>query len=114
MCSFSCCFSSPPWRRPAPSLKKKTGGFFKALGNQRYTLDVVTDGVVAVDRLAFLLGLAIDRQLDAYAIDRIYDASKKIAYDDCLLIFEVADNPYLGTAQDETVRQSFLKAFAPM
>ena len=51
---------------------------------------------------------------DAYAIDRIYDASKKIAYDDCLLIFEVADNPYLGAAQDETVRHSFLKAFAPM
>lgn len=79
--------------RHTDELPKVTRGIFKALGNQKYFLDVYKDGQVSKDNLKYLFEKIVgDKKLQLSELDSLSDFCCRIAHEKSIFLFDDIKN----------------------
>lgn len=91
--------------RHTDALPRKTKGLYTAPGKQRYYLDLSDEREIPMDKVAFMFRLVFEGHLDLDGMDRVLKFCNKVAYDDAILVFELASHIFSNPSFDEVVKE---------
>lgn len=95
--------------RHTDELPKKTKGIFKALGKQKYFLDIFKDSEISNENLNFLFNLIFDKNvLSSTEIYEISNFCNDIASNKNIYIFDPREHIFLNPKYDGIIRDVLL------
>jgi predicted transcriptional regulator len=92
--------------RHTDALPKKTKGLFKALGEQRYYLDVFKNNHIKKDNLGILFNKILDEKiLEMQELDDIYRFCCEIAQSKNIFLFDLSQHIFSKPKYDEIIKE---------
>ena len=91
--------------RHTDALPRKTKGLYTAPGKQRYYLDLSDEREIPIDKVAFMFRLVFEGDLGLDGMDRVLKFCNTVAYDDAILVFELASHIFANPSFDEVVKE---------
>jgi predicted transcriptional regulator len=96
--------------RHSDALPKK---IFKALGKQRYCLDIYEASKISTERLAYLLRLVFEGKIDSSRVYEFLEFCKSIAYNDGIFLFDQKTHTFSKPEIDDVIKEALLEATLP-
>ncbi len=95
--------------RHTDELPKKTRGLFKALGNQKYFLDLLQNNEISKETLSFLFKQIFNNKvLSTSEINEIDSFCREIAFTKNIYLFDPRDHIFSKPEYDEIIRETLL------
>lgn len=88
-------------------LPKKTKGLYKAVGGQKYFIDIYRNSAMQVNDLAWILWKVFDKKLTDQNIDKLSAFCEKNAYDKGIYIFQDLSQSFISPMYDELIMKAF-------
>ncbi|MDY6985637.1 MAG: hypothetical protein SVE93_04450 [Candidatus Thermoplasmatota archaeon] len=93
--------------RHTDTLPKKTRGMYKALGNQRYYLDLYADSSLSKEKLAYLFWRVFGDKFRLENRNAILEFCNRIAHEECAFIFDMNKHIFGMPEYDSFVKDAF-------
>jgi hypothetical protein len=94
--------------RHTDQLPRKTKAIYKAIGKNKYYLDVEDNGSVSVEKLAYLFWLVLGDKATPDNIDSIHEYCTKTAYDASIYVYDMAEHKYSSPRYDAIMRDGLV------
>lgn len=94
--------------RHTDALPKKTRGIYKAMGGQKYFLDIYQDDKISTEKLRYIFNLIFGNSLELNLVEAILPFLNKTAYESDIYLFE-ADQHIFSDSKYELILIQALK-----
>lgn len=94
--------------RHTDALPKKTKGLFKALGNQKYYLDVYQEDELSQNDLAYLFWLVFEGKLNPETVNGLVNFLNAIAYEKNIFVFDLKKHIFSNPIFDDIIRDALI------
>ena len=96
--------------RHTDQLPRKTKAIFKAIGKNKYYLDVEDEGSVSVDKLAYLFWSVLGDKATPDNAENIHEYCTKTAYNTSIYVYDMAEHKYSSPKYDALMREGLINS----